>query len=58
MAFYPGKTRPTSLLNDLKNIPGRACLDGVDNDAFCERGKLAYEKTLPMKLLCKNLTHV
>ena len=37
--IYPDKTRPTSLLNDLKNIPGKACLNGVDNnDAFVNVG--------------------
>ena len=44
MAFYPGKTRPASLLNDLKNIPGRACLDGVDNDAFVNVGNYHTKK--------------
>ena len=33
------KTRPASLLNDFKNIPGKACLNGVDNnDAFVNVG--------------------
>ena len=39
MALYPDKTRPASLLNDLKNVPGKACLNGVDNnDAFMNVG--------------------
>ena len=39
MAFYPDKTRPAGLLNDFKNISGKACLDGVDNnDAFVNVG--------------------
>ena len=33
--LYPDKTRPVSLLNDFKNIAGKVCLNGVDNnDAF------------------------
>ena len=33
--FYWHKTRPASLLNDFKNIPGKVCFNGVDNnDAF------------------------
>ena len=39
--FYPGiyKTRPASLLNDFKNIPGKACPNGVDNNnAFVNVG--------------------
>ena len=35
MALYPDKTRTASLLNDFKNIPGKVCFNGVDNnDAF------------------------
>ena len=35
VALYPDKTPPASLLNGFKNIPGKACLTGVDNnDAF------------------------
>ena len=35
VALYPDKTRPASLLNDFKNIPGKVCLNGVyNNDAF------------------------
>ena len=33
--YYPDKTRPASLLNDFKIIPGKARLKGVhNNDAF------------------------
>ena len=39
MALYPDKTRPASLLNDFKNIPGKVCLKGIDNnDAFVNVG--------------------
>ena len=39
LAWYPDKTRPASLLNDFKNIPGKACLNGVDNnDTFVNVG--------------------
>ena len=39
VALYPDKTRPTSLLNDFKNIPGNACLNGVDyNDTLVNVG--------------------
>ena len=35
VALYPDKTRPASLLNDFKNIPGKVCLNGgYNNDAF------------------------
>ena len=35
----PDKTQPASLLNDFKDIPGKACLKGVDNnDAFVNVG--------------------
>ena len=35
VALYPDKTRTASLLNDFKNIPGKVCFNGVDNnDAF------------------------
>ena len=35
MNFRPDKTGAESLLNDFKNVPGKACLNGVDsNDAF------------------------
>ena len=37
--LYPDKTRPASLLNDFKNVPWKACLNGVDNnDAFVNVG--------------------
>ena len=38
--FYRGiEPRGASLLKDYKNIPGKACLDGVDNnDAFVNVG--------------------
>ena len=37
--IYPDKTGPASLLNEFKNIPGKACLNGVDNnDAFVNVG--------------------
>ena len=43
--FRPDKTRAVTFLNGFKNIPGKACVNRVDNnDAFCERWKLAYEK--------------
>ena len=33
--YTPIRTRPASLLNDFKNIAGKSCLNGVDNnDAF------------------------
>lgn len=33
--FRPDKTGAESLLNDFKNVPGKACLNGDDsNDAF------------------------
>ena len=36
---YPDKTQPASLVNNFKNIPGKACLKGVDNnDAFVKVG--------------------
>ena len=39
MALNTDKTRPASLLNDFKNIPEKACLNGVDNnDAFVNVG--------------------
>ena len=39
--FYWHKTRPASLLNDFKNIPGKVCFNGVDNnDAFMNAGNL------------------
>ena len=32
-------TRPARLLNDFKNIPGKACFNGVDNnDVFVNAG--------------------
>ena len=35
----PDKTQPASLLNDFKDIPGKACLKGVhNNDAFVNVG--------------------
>ena len=35
----PDKTQPASLLNDFKDIPGKACLKGVDNNnAFVNVG--------------------
>ena len=35
LLYTPMKTRPASLSNDFKNIPGKSCLNGVDNnDAF------------------------
>ena len=37
-----------------KKIPGKECLNGVDK-IFFERWKLAYEKTLRMKLLRKEI---
>ena len=37
--FYRDKTRPASLLNHFKNIPRKACFNGVDNnDAFVNVG--------------------
>ena len=37
--LYPDKTRPVSLLNDFKNVAGKVCLNGVDNnDAFVNVG--------------------
>ena len=36
VALYPDKTRSASLWNDFKNIPGKACLNGVD--AFVNAG--------------------
>ena len=37
--FRPDKTAAASLLNDFKDIPGKACLNGVDNnDAFVNVG--------------------
>ena len=37
--YYPDNTRPASLLNDFKIIPGKARLKGVDNkDAFVNVG--------------------
>ena len=39
VALYPDKTRPARLLNGFKNIPGKACLNWVDNnDAFVNVG--------------------
>lgn len=32
VTLYPNETRPVSLLNDFKNIPGKVCLNGVNND--------------------------
>ena len=49
-------TRASSLLNDFKDIPGKACLNGVDNnDAFVNVGKKHTKKTFRMKLLCKKI---
>ena len=37
--FRPDKTRATSFLNGLKNIPGKACVNKVHNDdAFMNAG--------------------
>ena len=37
--YCPDKTRPASLLKDFKIIPGKARLEGVDNnDAFVNIG--------------------
>ena len=37
--FRPDKTPAASVLNDFKNIPGKACLNGVhNNDAFVNVG--------------------
>ena len=37
--FRPDKTRAASLLSVFKDIPGKACLNGVDNnDAFVNVG--------------------
>ena len=33
VVLYPDKTRPASLLNNFKDIPGKACLKRVDNNA-------------------------
>ena len=50
--FRPDKTPAASVLNDFKNIPGKACLNGVDNnDAFCECWKLAYEKNITYEII-------
>ena len=38
-SYPPDKTQPASLLNDFKDIPGKACLKGADNnDAFVNVG--------------------
>ena len=48
----PDKTWPVCLLNDFNNIPGKACLNGVDNnDAFENAENQHTKKTLRMKLL-------
>ena len=52
--FRPDKTRTASFLNAFKNIPGKACVKRVhNNDAFCERWKLAYEKNINHRILIR-----
>ena len=52
----PYKTRPASLLNDFKNVPGKVCLNGVDdNDAFVNVKNQHTKNTLSMKLSCKKI---
>ena len=42
----PMKTAAASLLNDFKDIPGKACLNGVDNnDAFVNVGNRPFTDT-------------
>ena len=56
VALYPDKTRPASLLNDFKNIPGKVCLNGVyNNDAFVNVENQHRKKRLHMKLLFKKM---
>ena len=58
--FYRGiEPRGASLLKDFKNIPGKACLNGVhNNDAFVNVENQHTEKTLRMKLSYKKISHV
>ena len=55
-SLRPDKTAAASLLNDFKDIPGKAGLNGVDNnDAFVNVGNSNKKNTLRMKSLCQKI---
>ena len=58
--FRLDKTLAVSQLNDFKDIPGKACLNGLITMTFCEHWKLAYEKNNTYEIIMQEnrISHV